>query len=75
MQDARRILFGAACARPQETITERHRTMKTKTSKQPKLANSSVQLKDIKPKKDAKGGGKGYWGFTGGVRVASADVN
>ena len=47
--------------------------MKTKTSKQPKLANSSVQLKDIKPKKDARGGRTGVQ-FTGGVRVASADV-
>jgi len=30
--------------------------MKTKTSKQPKKSKSNIQLKDIKPKKDAKGG-------------------
>ncbi len=30
--------------------------MKTKTSKQPKQSKATVQLKDIKPKKDAKGG-------------------
>jgi hypothetical protein len=37
--------------------------MKTKTSKQPKRAKPTVQLKDIKPKKDAKGGAasKGGW--------------
>ena len=30
--------------------------MKTKTSKQPKQSKPTVQLKDLKPKKDAKGG-------------------
>jgi hypothetical protein len=30
--------------------------MKTKTTKQPKKSKPAVQLKDIKPKKDAKGG-------------------
>jgi prepilin-type processing-associated H-X9-DG protein len=43
--------------------------MKTKTSKQPKQSKRSVQLKDIKPKKDAKGGSR----HTGGVNVAMGD--
>ena len=30
--------------------------MKTKATKQPKQSKPAVQLKDIKPKKDAKGG-------------------
>ena len=30
--------------------------MKTKSSKQPKQSKPTVQLKDIKPKKDAKAG-------------------
>ena len=30
--------------------------MKTKTTKQPKQSKPTVQLKDIKPKKAAKGG-------------------
>ena len=30
--------------------------MKTKTSKQPKQSKRAVVLKDIKPKRDAKGG-------------------
>ena len=53
--------------------------MKTNASKQPKQPKPAVQLKDIKPKKDAKGGGayvkdvQKSVGFTGGVRVASAD--
>lgn len=52
--------------------------MKTKTSKQPKQTKATVQLKDMKPKKDAKGGAvvgritKGA--FTGGVRVTATDV-
>lgn len=32
--------------------------MKTKATKQPKQSKRAVQLKDIKPKKDAKAGGK-----------------
>ena len=39
--------------------------MKTKTAKQPKPSKRTVQVRDIKPKKDAKGG----TGFTGGVYV------
>ena len=30
--------------------------MKTKTAKQPKQSKPTVQVKDMKPKKDAKGG-------------------
>jgi len=30
--------------------------MKTKTAKQPGLSKAAVQLKDIKPRKEAKGG-------------------
>ena len=53
--------------------------MKTKTAKQPKQAKPTVQLKDIKPKRDARGGviavlkgaAKGVQ-FTGGVRVAAS---
>ena len=41
--------------------------MKTKTSKQPKQSKRSVQLKDIKLKKDARGGSPG------GVNVAFCD--
>lgn len=52
--------------------------MKTKTSKQPKQTKATVQLKDMKPKKDAKGGGAVVKHprdvFTGGVVVAAADV-
>lgn len=49
--------------------------MKTKTSKQPKQTKATVQLKDMKPKKDAKGGAVvGRTAFTGGVFVAVADV-
>jgi hypothetical protein len=53
--------------------------MKTKTSKQPKQTKATVQLKDMKPKKDAKGGGAvvkstARGAFTGGVFVAAADV-
>ena len=52
--------------------------MKTKTSKQPKQTKATVQLKDMKPKKDAKGGavvGRTTKGaFTGGVFVTAADV-
>jgi prepilin-type processing-associated H-X9-DG protein len=44
--------------------------MKTKTSKQPKQSKAAVQLKDIRPKKDAKAG-TGY--HTGGVNVALGD--
>ena len=36
--------------------------MKTKTSKQPKQPKPNVQLKDIKPKKEAKGGTRYYTG-------------
>ena len=36
--------------------------MKRKTGREPKKPKAPVQLKDIKPKKDAKGGGK-----TGGI--------
>ena len=43
--------------------------MKAKTSKQPKRSKHSVHLKDIKPKKDAKGGSR----HTGGVNVAMGD--
>jgi hypothetical protein len=37
--------------------------MKTKTSKQPKQSRPAAQLKDLKPKKDAKGSvaRKGGW--------------
>ena len=45
------------------------KTMKTKTSKQPKQSKRSVQLKDIRPKKDAKGGTL----HTGGINVALGD--
>lgn len=31
--------------------------MKTKTAKQPKQAKPAAQLTDLKPKKDARGGG------------------
>ncbi|MEY4816833.1 MAG: hypothetical protein RLZZ162_3906 [Verrucomicrobiota bacterium] len=52
--------------------------MKTKTSKQPKQTKATVQLKDMKPKKDAKGGavvGRTTKGaFTGGVFVTATDV-
>ena len=39
-----------------QTTTARNKTMKTKAAKQPKQSKPTVQLKDIKPKKDAKGG-------------------
>jgi hypothetical protein len=35
---------------------KRTTAMKSKTSKQPKQSKPAAQLKDIKPKKDAKGG-------------------
>ena len=44
--------------------------MKTKTAKQPKQSKPTVQLKDIKPKKDAKGGARPH---TGGVNVLMGD--
>ncbi len=34
--------------------------MKTKTSNQPKRTKLAVQLKDIKPKKNAKGGSNAH---------------
>ena len=51
--------------------------MKVKIAKQPKKAKTTVYLKDLKPKKDAKGGNKTWTspGFVGGVQVASGDVN
>jgi hypothetical protein len=39
-----------------KTTTERNKTMKTKPSKQQRKSKPLVQLKDLKPKKDAKGG-------------------
>lgn len=58
--------------------------MKTKASKQSKQTKPSVRLRDIKPKKDAKGGIIAVMpamlkirssGFSGGVNVAAGDVN
>jgi hypothetical protein len=64
-------------SRKQQT-KERNKIMKTKTSKQPKQTKATVQLKDMKPKKDAKGGavvGRTTKGaFTGGVFVTATDV-
>ena len=41
----------------EESGRQRTTDMKTNASKQPKQPKPAVQLKDIKPKKDAKGGG------------------
>lgn len=43
--------------------------MKTKASKRPKQSKPTVQLKDIKPKKDAKGGIMAEWSRTERSRV------
>ncbi|MEO8352617.1 MAG: H-X9-DG-CTERM domain-containing protein [Chthoniobacteraceae bacterium] len=45
--------------------------MKTKSNKQPRTPKGAVQLKDIKPKKDAKGAGKAT--HTGGANFLFGD--
>jgi len=47
--------------------------MKRKTAKQPKELKATVQLKDLRPREDVKGGVRTA-GWAGAVRVASADV-
>ena len=45
-----------------------------KSKRKPQTASrAKVELKDLKPKKDANGGNRTVQ-FSGGVRVASADV-
>src|SRR3954471_6300234 len=61
-EERRRKIFPAtkAAFQPHEAsnlnLRQRQNTMKAKTEKKPKATKAAVQLKDLKPKKNPKGG-------------------